>query len=198
MKIKLLACLFILILLSTSNSYAQWGVKGGGNYTDISRVSPYVSRLGFHIGGTYELKLSEKWYVQPELLFTTAGCNFDNFGGGIKDGYIKMYAFELPVNFSFRPKILKTFTLLTDMGLYARYAIDGNSKYVYADFLEKPTQNTNPFEFFNRFDFGLNLGLGLQKNHCSATLTFQRGLSHAAKGSDEYHQGFKLSLGYKF
>lgn len=186
---------FVILLLSSLNTYSQWGAKGGLNYSTITdhSLSKYV--LFGHIGGTYEIKLSDNWYIQPELLFTAIGCNLKDDGSVVKDGHVNIYALEVPINLSFRPEISNKLDLIIDFGLYTRYGLFGNKKYNY---YEVKKVDESPFDAYNRFDTGFNLGLGLQKNHYYGILGFQRGFSHAEKDIDGVHQVFKLSFGYKF
>lgn len=186
----------LLVLFCSLNAFSQWGVKGGLNYTTIvpSRVCKYT--FGGHIGGTYDLKLSNNWYLQPELLFTSIGCKLGDNGSTLKGEYINIYALELPVNFSVRPVITNNTKLLFDFGLYARYGLFGHKKYTYYDF---PTVSGSPFDAYNRFDTGINLGLGILKNRYFGILSLQRSFSYAEKrGGSDFHQGFRLSIGYKF
>lgn len=185
----------IVLLLFSLNSYSQWGVKGGVSMSTItdSNLSKYY--LSGQIGGTYDIKLSEHWYLQPELLFTSIGCNLKNDGYVIKDGSIKIYALELPINLSFRPALSDNVNLLIDFGVFARYGIFGNKTYNYHD---GPEISQNPFDEYNRFDTGLNIGLGLQKNSYYGIFSFQRGLTHAEKDIEGSHQVLRFSLGYRF
>lgn len=160
----------------------------------ISGLSSTEYMPSGHVGGTYDYKLSEKWYFQPELLFTSTGFNLkENLV--LKGGQLRIYAIELPLIFSFRPSIGTEKKLLLDFGLYTRYGLFGKKKYDYFDF---PSINKSPFDAYNRFETGLNLGLGYQKSKYYGILVFQRGLSKAEKNNEVYHQVIKFSLGYKF
>lgn len=185
----------LLLLLSSFNLYSQWGIKGGVNYSTItdSRLAKY--KFSGHIGGTYDIRLAHNWYLQPELLFTSIGCDLKDDGDILKKGHVTIYALELPANLSFRPSIADNTNLLLEFGLYARYGLFGNKTYTYYDL---PKVDESPFDAYNRFDTGINLGIGVQKKQYFGILSFQRGLSHASKGSGDYHQLFKFSLGYKF
>lgn len=187
--------LLMVILLVSLHSHAQWGIKGGLNYSTMTGYTQSKYMLFGHIGGTYETKLSEKWYIQPELLFSAVGCNLKDDGVVLKDGHINIYALELPVNLSFRPYLTEHTKLVFDVGLYARYGLFGNKTYKYYN---DPKVDKSPFDSYNRFDTGFNLGIGIQKHQVYSIFGFQRGLSHAEKGVDSYHQVFRLSVGYKF
>lgn len=185
----------VIVVLFSLNIYSQWGVKGGVNYSRMSDPPSRQYLFSGHIGGTYEHQLSDKWYLQPELLFTSVGYNLEDDIFVIKRAHVKIYALEFPVNFSFRPQIAKETKILLDLGLYIRYGLFGNKMY---DFYNSPKVDESPFDVYNRFDTGLNLGLGLQKHQYYGILSFQHGLSHAEKNYYTFHQVFKVSLGYRF
>lgn len=192
MKVYILG---ILLLFCSFEVDAKWGVKGGLNYSTITglRLSDY--KFSGHIGATYDLKLSNKWYLQPELLFTSIGCNLEDDELILKDGHVKIYALEVPVNLSFRPVIVNDLKLLIDFGLYARYGLFGNKTYKYYEIAKV---DNSPFDAYNRFDTGLNLGVGIIWNRYYGIFSFQRGFSSVEKGISSNHQIFKFSLGYKF
>lgn len=69
----------------------SFGVKGGLNISSISNVDQYGENsnalVGFHVGVFGECMVSDKFAVQPELLYSTQGVKFDE-GGDTKLNYI--------------------------------------------------------------------------------------------------------------
>lgn len=51
----------------------RYGAKAGANVSMLSGVNDTKSKIGFLVGGTAEIKVSDKFAVQPELLFITGG-----------------------------------------------------------------------------------------------------------------------------
>lgn len=188
----------LLLLYFPMITFAQWGIKGGGGISSISGSKLFEPRFSGHIGGLYSLQLSNKWYFQPELLFVTTGANLKNDGAVLKDGYIKMYAFEAPLNISYRPCIGHKLNLIFDFGLYIRSAIYGSKKYLYYSDIDPNMVKGSPFDAYNRFDTGFNLGIGIQRSQYFINFTYLRGLSHAAKNMNYYNQSIRISLGYLF
>ncbi|MDR0834134.1 MAG: PorT family protein [Candidatus Symbiothrix sp.] len=194
MKIKLVSILFFIGF--SIPAFAQWGIKGGLNYSDIAKHPNVSYRLGGYIGVTYDKPLSSKWYFQPGLLFTSYGTNIEGIPGFFKPGsHVAIYGVEAPFNFSFRPKIGENMKLVTDAGLYARYGLFGEKKYVYTD---GETIQGSPFDAYNRFDLGINFGLGIQKGIYSVSASYLAGIANAEKGISTSHQMFRLSIGYQF
>lgn len=80
-----------LALIFTTLSYSQvnFGIKTGFNISNavynISNASP-EGRIGFYVGTLVDFQLSEKFHVQPELLYSSEG---------IKDGSVDFL--NLPV-----------------------------------------------------------------------------------------------------
>lgn len=83
--------LTLLALIYTTLSFSQvnFGVKTGFNFSNavynISSASP-EGRIGFYVGTLVDFEISEKFHVQPELLYSSEG---------IKDGSVDFL--NLPV-----------------------------------------------------------------------------------------------------
>lgn len=85
-------CFTICIILVTSfSSYAQifkLGVKGGINYANQNGTAITVNSTNYkteaitnyHIGLLAEVKLGERFSIQPEVLYSTQGAKYDAIG----------------------------------------------------------------------------------------------------------------------
>lgn len=87
-KQSVLTCLLCLLVISLSAQDFSFGVKGGINVASIGGgnslgLSGLGSKISFHVGGVAEVPISEKFAVQPELLYSSQGSNF-NFVGNTK------------------------------------------------------------------------------------------------------------------
>lgn len=189
--------LFILFICFafTTNIFAQWGVKGGVDFSTIPSYSDAKSQTGFHLGTTYDIPMSSKFYFQPGLLFTTNGFNIGKLLA-VKQARISMYALELPLLFSLRPKIGKKIKLINNFGLYARYGLFGRQKYEYIDNTSEKESSYGPY---NRADVGLDLGIGLSYEKLSLVGSYQVGFTNAEKEiSHSRHQKWRFGMGYSF
>lgn len=189
--------LFLLILSTCYLSvFSQWGIKGGTGITSLSSMSVSKYKAMGHVGATYDFKLSEKWYIQPELTFSTNGTDLKSDGLYLKKGHINTYALELPVALSFRPNISNDINLIFDCGWFIRYAMFGNKKYVY---YEHETVSGNPFDAYKRFDTGFTIGAGLAIRQYYGIVSFLGGVTSIDKqNNDVYNRAFRLGLGYRF
>lgn len=188
---------FLFLWLFSVPVFSPWGIKGGWNISNLDGYNNVTKPMvSFHLGGTYDYQLSKNWYFQPSLMYTTVGFNLIDDKIVLKGGHVTIHALETPFNFSYRPEITSQTRFLADFGLYARYGLFGNKTYEYHS--GTPKVNESPFDAYNRFDLGLNFGVGLQMQQYCGVLSFLRGLSKADKEISVYHQVLRISLGYKF
>ena len=97
--------IFLSILLTTTASVAaaqnvRFGVKAGPSYTKFRGVDPAqlssasnAYRLGFHAGVLAEVKVTDKFSVQPELLYSQKGAK-NKLVSGIYDVFSYL---DLPI-----------------------------------------------------------------------------------------------------
>jgi Outer membrane protein beta-barrel domain len=113
MKTKLfLAAAFMIIASASFAQFIKVGIKAGANVGKIDGKSfDEQFKYGYHVGGFVEIKLSDKFKIQPELLWNqvnsdTSGdfrtlykdaLNFNTLGN-VKLGYI-----SIPVLVSYSP-----------------------------------------------------------------------------------------------
>ena len=102
---KKLFLITVLGLFISASSFAQGelriGAKAGLNLASIggdayiTGFSGFDSRTSFHIGGLVEIPISEKFSVQPEVLYSSKGSKF-NFGFGSASD-VKLDYVDLPI-----------------------------------------------------------------------------------------------------
>ncbi|WP_425236459.1 outer membrane beta-barrel protein [Ulvibacterium sp.] len=178
MKKIVLAILLILPLICTSQK--KLGAVIGLNNSSISEGflnEIYITdKLGFHIGGFYELDLSEKIVFRPKLMYSQQGNRgvYRNFGTEKLD-YI-----NIPLDFKFYDT---TYLLV---GPQVGFLVsEGNSIF---------SSSTR-----SAFDAGLKLGIGQKINDFFIELNVYQGLTKAVESRD-FNKGtntvIQLSAGY--
>lgn len=104
MKKLLLFTAIAVFAFSTAHSQEiRFGVKAGVNFANMS-VKPddgmsFDSRTSFHIGGLVEIPVTDKFSVQPELLYSSVGAKYkedDPFFGDMELTY-KLSYISIPV-----------------------------------------------------------------------------------------------------
>ena len=91
----------ILSLGFANAQEAKFGVKGGLNIANLNFSgdgAPSTSSLvGFHIGGFTEIKVSDKFFIQPEVMYSTQGAKFKMSEDGLTLNSFKLGYINLPV-----------------------------------------------------------------------------------------------------
>lgn len=169
---------------------AKFGIKGGLNLANFKGdIEDGSSLLGLHIGGFVEIKISDKFVIQPEVLYSGQGSDSDE--GSFNLTYINVplmakYYVADKFNLEAGPQI----GFLTS----AKIKMDGNS--------------IDSKRLFNSTDFGINFGAGYDfTQKLSAGIRYNLGVSGIF--SDEFKDAldndvkvqnsvFSLSLAYKF
>lgn len=208
-------------LLMSATLYAQdmtydagrttFGVRAGVNFQNINGKNQNGSKLendiatGFHAGVNAEIPLGTGFYLQPGVLYSQKGTEFDN------DNQVKLNYIEVPVNFVYKP-ILGTGRMLLGFGPYVGFGLGGKVKTANTkmDVSYEKTASGNPsltagtykgidgganflagYEFARNLSFQVNAQLGLM----NVNPEFTGATNDESKWR---HTGFGVSLGYRF
>jgi hypothetical protein len=187
-----------------------FGIRAGVNFQNINGKNQNGDKLendiltGFHAGVNAEIPLGTGFYLQPGVLYSQKGTEFDN------DNQIKLNYIEVPVNFVYKP-VLGTGRMLLGFGPYVGFGLNGKQKVSGSEF-DVEFENEQPslpsttlyvkgidaganflagYEFARNLSFQLNAQLGLMNVNPEVT-----GASNDE--SKWRHTGFGVSLGYRF
>nr|WP_314839893.1 porin family protein [uncultured Flavobacterium sp.] len=168
----------------------KFGVKGGLNLANLSGdVEDSSSKIGFNVGGFVEIKVSDKFAIQPELLFSTQGAKFEEGGEDLK---INLSYVNIPVMAKYYVADAFSLEAGPQIGfLTSAKAVAGS-------------ESVDVKEGFESIDFGVNFGAGYDLTEkVSLGLRYNLGLSNIAKteaGDDSKinNSVLSLSFGYKF
>lgn len=187
MKKVLLAAVAVLGFTFANAQETKFGAKAGLNISNFTGdVEDNSSKVGFQVGVFAEIKVSDKFAVQPELAFSALGAKFD---AGTDVNYNMNYI-VVPV----MAKYFATEKLSLEVGPQVGFLMSAKAK---AD-----SDSVDVKDFFNSTDFGLNLGAGYDvAENINIGLRYSLGLSNIAKDSGDQKVGnsnIALALGYKF
>lgn len=151
MKKLLLFALFTVFALTTSQSQeVRFGAKGGLNISklggDTNTFDPGL-KSGFHIGGLAEISFSEKFALQPELLYSAEVYEY-----GATTGFV---SYDSKVSYIRIPILAKY------------YIIDGLSAEagpVFGTLLSAKIEDVDVKDGFKSFDTGLAIGASYELN----------------------------------
>ncbi len=175
----------------------KFGAKGGLNIAKVSDLSiedvHFDSRIAYHFGLMAEIKLAEKFAVQPELLYSVQGAKKkkDGVTGTLKLNYITI------------PVMAKYF--VTDgLSLEAGPQLGFRTTAKLTAEIEGREESINLKDDIKGVDFGVNFGLGYSLKNLNFGIRYNLGLTDIAKdresGDDETNKNgvFQVSIGYMF
>lgn len=183
-KILLAAVLFIATSATIQAQLLQIGVKAGVNFasqTGDAFPEQNFDKEGitsYHAGLVAEIKLLDKFSVQPELLYSTQGATYKNAIDEYKNelGYI-----SIPV----MAKFYLTDSFSLEVGPQASFLVSEKN-----DFDVKDAET---------FEFGLNAGLGFKiTKNFFVQGRYGLGLTEASKNADVKNSTVQLSAGFLF
>ncbi|WP_121366187.1 porin family protein [Flavobacterium limicola] len=178
----------------------KFGVKGGVNFANLSGdIEDNSAKVGFNVGGFVEIKVSDKFSVQPELLFSTQGTKFEY--SETFDGSTINYQEKANLSYLNIPVMAKYY-VATGFSLEAGPQIGFLTSAKYKVEANGEEEEVDAKDDFESIDFGVNFGAGYDfTENLSAGLRYNVGLSNIAKdsGNDKISNSvFSVSLGYKF
>ncbi|WP_035649744.1 porin family protein [Flavobacterium sp. ASV13] len=178
----------VMLLTASTAIHAQLlkiGVKAGVNFAnqhgDASFDGISVDKEGltsYHAGLVAELKLLEKFSIQPELLYSTQGATYKNAVDEFKNelGYL-----SIPV----MAKFYMTKSLSLEVGPQASFLLSNKKEF---DVQDPKT-----------FDFAVNAGLGLKITEgLFVQARYGLGLTEVSTHADLKNSVFQLSAGFMF
>jgi opacity protein-like surface antigen len=180
----------------------KFGAKAGLNVSTFTGdVDDASSRVGFHVGGFAEIKLSDKFSVQPELLYSAQGVKYDTSGAGFsEENKINLAYLNIPVMAKYY--VAEKFSL--EAGPQIGFLLSAKNDFSYSAFGESDSGKVDIKDGYKSIDFGVNFGAGYDfTENLSVGARYNLGLSNIAKNeegdnSKVKNSVFSLSVGYKF
>jgi hypothetical protein len=154
------------------SSDMKFGVKAGLNNSNYTGDADTDAATSFYVGGLVDFAVSEKFHVQPELLYSVEGADEDSM----------------------------TFLRLPIMAKY--YVADGFSLQAGPEFAFKiAAENELTDEFSKSLDYGLGLGAGYElESGLFFDARYNLGLANISDvdGFDVGTSSIQVGLGYRF
>ena len=179
-KILLVTVIAVLGLTNVNAQEIQFGAKGGLNFASISGDNTgYVDPVtAFNFGLVAEIPISEKFYFQPELMYSGQGYSFN-------DDTIALNYLNIP--------------LMGKYYLTKGFSLEAGPQIGFL--LSAKNDKTDVKDSFNTVDFGVNFGLGYKlDNGLNFGARYNLGLSdinNIDNSSNKNRIGeFQLSVGY--
>ncbi|KQO33072.1 hypothetical protein ASF10_19380 [Flavobacterium sp. Leaf82] len=192
MKKIILSAIAVMAFGFTNAQSTRFGVKGGLNLSTVvgGDVEDTKSLVGFHVGGFAEIKVVEKFFIQPELLYSAQGTKFDGPFG--EDFDTKLNYLNIPV--------------LAKYYIVEKFSVEAGPQL--GILLSAKADGEDIKDYTRSVDFGFNVGAGYNfTDNLSIGLRYTIGLSPISDkdidNEDDYYDSAKnsnlaLSLAYKF
>ena len=185
----------------------KYGAKAGLNMSNFGGDAENTDmKIGFQIGGFAEIKISDKFSVQPELLFSTQGAKSEESGS--ESGYSYTSKETLKLNYLNIPVMAKYYATEKfyveagpQIGFLMSAEAESEDTVSFGGVTESESTTTDVKEFTNSTDFGLGLGLGYNfTENIGAGLRYTAGLSDIYKDSDGKvnNSNIAISVAYTF
>ncbi|MCS3797669.1 porin family protein [Niastella sp. OAS944] len=193
MKRIMCAAIVLAALTTGTRSFAQvqqtteensltpkFGIKGGVNLTNmfVDEVSDENMKVGFNAGFFAKLPVTRGFSIQPELLYTSKGAKekYNNFIQGAGEYRFNLNYIELPVLAVIN--VAKNFNV--HAGPYVSYLAAANIKNLHDDHSQDEIAELDA-DNFNRFDYGLVGGLGVDISNFTIGARYNYGLREIGK-----------------
>ena len=158
----------------------KFGIKGGVNLTNmyVKDVSDENMKVGFNAGFFAKLPVTRGFSIQPELLYTSKGAKetYNNFVEGKGEYRFNLNYIELPVLAVFN--VAKNFNV--HVGPYVSYLAAANIKDLKDDGTIHDIKDLDA-ENFNRFDYGVAGGLGIDISNFTLGARYNYGFREIGK-----------------
>ena len=193
MKMKFFSLLSVAMVVA-SVGFAQGlhiGVKGGANILKIDgKAFEDEYKFGYNLGAFAEIGLSQKWAIQPEVLWNQTnyrtGTEFnDLYDNGVSNFKGKLNYLSIPLLLNFKPSKLITFQAGPQFGVLLNKDED---------------LFTNGQQAFKSGDFSMLGGLQLNIGAAKVGGRYVVGLSNISDIDNKEkwkNQGFQLYVGFR-
>ncbi|WP_296149379.1 porin family protein [uncultured Flavobacterium sp.] len=189
----------------------KYGVKAGLNLStltgDITDFTDVKSKAGFHVGGFVEFKFTDKFAIQPELLYSTQGAKSEFFDSddvtfqSEEDNY-KLDYLNLPIMAKYY--VAPGFSI--EAGPQIGFLLSAKNKYDYtSSFFGEDLSDSGEEDVkdsFKSIDFGVNFGAGYEfTQNIFVQARYNLGLSNIADFDNDFeikNSVVQVSFGYKF
>jgi hypothetical protein len=186
MKKIILSAVAVFAFGFSNAQSVKFGAKAGLNISNVTGLEGNSSKVGIALGAIAEFKVSDKFAVQPEVLFSTQGAK--STGGSTNLSYL-----NIPVMAKYY--IADKFSL--EAGPQIGFLLSAKAK--------NDAVSMDMKEYFKSTDFGFNFGAGYDvAKNIEVGVRYTTGLSNIFKENEENgdkkvrNSNFAIALAYKF
>lgn len=199
---KKLVLAAVAVFAIGNSAFAQqevkFGPKAGVNFSNVSGVDNSEMKTGFHVGAVAEIKFTEKFSVQPEVLYSSQGTKFTSNNSEVNwnNDYI-----NIPIMAKYY--IVEGFSV--EAGPQVGFLTKAEQEGTFGGFTGKVDRK----DAFKSVDFGVNFGLAYDlSSGLFVNARYNLGLSkineditvgnNTISTPDYKNNVIQVGLGYKF
>ena len=229
-KIVMLAVMAAGMVFSATAQESGFGIRASLNLSNVNNKYDgevasgesksyyeydFKKRVGFNIGLIYDWGISESFYIQPGLYFTTRGAKIKESEEDYKyEEKWKLNYLQIPILASYRIALTDNVKWHINAGPYLAVGVGGKVKWEetydgdtdkgdYKAFGTADEDSDKEKGGLKRFDAGLSFGTGVSINKFYIGLTYDLGLVNAAdkdtwKDYKMRNRNFSIGVGYNF
>ena len=176
-----------------STAGPRFGIKAGGNLSDLTNLDREKSKIGFYAGVFMNAPISSDFSIQPEVVYSQQGAKFKDFGN-VTDLKTNLGYINVPVMVQYNA----TPDFYLEAGPEFGFLVDAQDK---GKFNGVSYKNSGT-DGYNTFNFGMGLGAGYRFTpNISINARYTAGFTNIAKnnsGDSVRNNNFQLGLGYTF
>ena len=201
-KTSLIAiALLIGVSANAQKSPVIFGVKAGINLSSVGGDSDGAdSKVGFQVGVTMDIPLTQEFYVASGLNFTTKGFKVNGFAyeNSYADTKFNPMYLELPIHIGYKLPVAENTKLNFHAGPYIAYGVGGKFSAKVGG--HKGDVNVFSTGLLKEFDAGFGLGAGSEFGKIGVGIGYDFGFVNIVdqSGGKLKNQNAYLTLGYKF
>lgn len=199
MKKLLFVVAFAAIGFTSVNAQeVKFGAKAGVNFASVTGdIENADGKVGFHIGGVAEIVISDKFSVQPELLYSAQGWKEEYSEEFFGETY--SYEFDAKLDYLTLPIMAKYYIaegLSLEGGPQVAFLLSSKG-----ELSDEEGSEEGDIEGLSDIDFGVNFGLGYKlESGLNFGARYNLGLSNIIdEGDSDVKNGvIQVSVGYMF
>lgn len=209
MKKMIFSALALVVFGVSQAQEIKYGAKAGLNISNVSGdIENNKPLIGVHLGAFVEVKLTDKFAFQPELLFSMQGVKIDYSESAVDYSY--SYKEDNKINYLNVPLMAKYFAtekLFLEAGPQIGFVLSAKSDIeeteTFMGITDSFSGDVDIKDNLKSVDFGLNFGLGYEfTSQIFASARYNVGLTNinnASGSSADLKNGVvQFSFGYKF
>ncbi|MEL0644823.1 porin family protein [Olleya sp. Ti.3.14] len=194
-KLFTIAAVAVLGMTGVNAQDINFGAKAGVNFATVGGdIEDVDARTSFHVGAVAEIMISDKFSVQPELMYSSQG-----FGSEYSDeilGTTVNYEETLKLDYINLPVMAKYYVtegLSIEAGPQIGFLMSADYEFEASAGGDSESESEDAKDDFKSIDFGFGAGIGYKlDNGLNFSARYTLGLANIAEDAEEGESDFSI------